>query len=100
MNGHIQATCDGKCSEPYGCTLCNLFYCTVCRGAEGSLPSECPGKPISEENQQLIYQGTLDFRDGSWINRPLKKWEKFDPAKDQQSEMAAVLLNLQPQTTR
>lgn len=100
MNGHIQATCDGKCSEPYGCTLCNLFYCTVCQGAEGSLPSECPGKPISEENQQLIYQGTLDFQDGSWINRPLKRWEELDPAKDLQCELAAVLLNLQPQTTR
>jgi hypothetical protein len=78
-DGHVRKTCadeKGKeCGYPYGCMLCNLFYCGVCGGFEGSLPTHCPGYKISEDDQQLIYQATLDFRDGQWINRPYHDWE-------------------------
>lgn len=78
-HGHVWETCkkeDGTdCGQPYGCILCNLSVCAVCVAAEGTLPSECPGKKISDADQQLIYTGTLDFVGGQWINRPYHEWE-------------------------
>ena len=56
MSDHeIELTSDG-----------NLAFCTVCRGGEGSLPSECPGNPMSSHTQDMIMKGFLDFIDGGW----------------------------------
>lgn len=44
-----------------------LAFCTVCKGGEGSLTTECCGRPITEEESHKIYnEGTLDFIDGKW----------------------------------
>ena len=32
----------------------NLAFCTVCKGAEGSLTTECCGRPITEEEEHKI----------------------------------------------
>lgn len=69
MGDHKRQVCEPQCDRPYGCNLCNLFYCGVCHGFEGSLPTDCPGKPIAEDDQQLIYQSTLDFVDDKWVNK-------------------------------
>ena len=48
-----------------------LAFCTVCKGAEGSLTTDCCGRPITEEEEYKIYNlGILDFRDGKWVNKP------------------------------
>ena len=44
-----------------------LANCEVCFGAEGSLPTDCPGEPMTGEQQDAVYAGTLDFIDGEWI---------------------------------
>jgi hypothetical protein len=64
--GHIQAMCKGDCG-PYGCNLCNLFICAVCKEGEGGLPTHCPGEPIPYDIGQQIYHGEIDYIDGQWI---------------------------------
>ena len=44
-SGHKQLECkDPDCGGM--CNACCLAICTVCGGAEGSLPTECPGVEI------------------------------------------------------
>jgi hypothetical protein len=43
-----------------------LAVCRVCHCFEGSLPTECPGEPVSAEQQDRIYAGQVDFKDGNW----------------------------------
>ena len=45
-----------------------LASCTVCKGGEGSLTTECCGRPITEDETFKIYNlGTLDFIGGKWV---------------------------------
>lgn len=39
----------------------DLVHCKVCGGAEGSLPTLCPGRRLTEEEERAIYAGELDF---------------------------------------
>ncbi len=53
----------------WSCPICvgGLRFCTTCKGGEGSLTTECCGRPITEEEEHKIYKlGTLDFIDGEW----------------------------------
>lgn len=43
-----------------------LGYCDVCHGAEGTLPTECPGEPMGTERGDLVYRAVLDFKSGRW----------------------------------
>lgn len=64
---HQRAACKGNCG-PYGCNLCNLFVCAVCHGGEGSLATDCPGEPITIQQQDDVYAGKLDYREGrGWV---------------------------------
>jgi hypothetical protein len=38
-----------------------LSLCKICGGAEGSLPSNCPGRRMTSEEQDLVYNKKLDF---------------------------------------
>lgn len=70
MTQHIYETCE--CGEG-PCWICGggLSFCTVCKGAEGSLTSECCGRPITEEEEHKIYvEASLDFKNGEWVNSP------------------------------
>ena len=60
---HTKYEC--KCNRAY-CQFCEggLFSCTVCRGFEGSLPTDCPGTQMTEEQEKNIYAGQLDYREG------------------------------------
>lgn len=40
--------------------------CTTCNGAEGTLPTDCPGVKMTSEQQDAVYAGRLDFRGGAW----------------------------------
>lgn len=45
-----------------------LKHCKVCNGAEGTLPTDCPGRPLTESEADRIYlAGNLDFQEGTWI---------------------------------
>jgi hypothetical protein len=60
----------------------DLSHCKVCGGAEGSLPTLCPGRRLTEEEETAIYAGQLDFNHGPmsgggwWIPHPTKKEPK------------------------
>jgi hypothetical protein len=56
-----------NCQKPY-CGICEggLIICTVCGGAEGSLPTECPGRQMTEQEADAVYAGRLDFVHGAW----------------------------------
>ncbi len=59
---HIYKECEQPCDG-------GLVVCTVCNGAEASLPKECPGESMSEDLQQRVINGDLDFQDGEWEQR-------------------------------
>lgn len=69
---HVQFKCPPghhEEQENFGyCKFCDggLSLCTVCHGAEASMPTECPGRPLLPEEQDQIQAGTLDFRNGKW----------------------------------
>jgi hypothetical protein len=69
MSNHTLFKCGPNCDNPGRCPYCDggLAYCTVCHGAEGSLPTSCPGRPMSQEVQDDVYACRLDFRDGAWV---------------------------------
>ncbi len=48
-----------------------LAVCKVCNGAEGTLPTDCPGEWLSESLADAIYAGNLDYIGGAWktLNR-------------------------------
>jgi hypothetical protein len=58
-------TCEERSALPE-CSLCQLFFCKLCGGVEGSLATECPGVRITEQQQDDIYAGKLDFVGGEW----------------------------------
>lgn len=59
------------CENPH-CNFCvgGLAYCTVCEGAEGLLPTECPGEPMDSETENLVYNEAVDFIGGKWVRKP------------------------------
>lgn len=44
-----------------------LVYCTVCDGAEGELPTECPGVKMTREMRDAVMLKRVDYKDGKWI---------------------------------
>ena len=55
------------------CMFCGggLSCCTVCRGFEGTLTTECVGRPLTEAEEKAIYNdGVLNFRKGRWLKEP------------------------------
>lgn len=43
-----------------------MAICKVCGGAEGSLPTTCPGFRLSWAQEEAIYKGRLDFTEDGW----------------------------------
>lgn len=65
MSDHSFHKCqDEKC---YACSG-DLAWCIECRGAEGTLPTECPGEPMGSERAEDVYRGRVDFRGGAWVD--------------------------------
>jgi hypothetical protein len=67
---HQLFKCPPNCDKSY-CNYCmgGLSSCTVCNGAEGSLPTECPGREMSVKEADDVYKGHLDFIHGAWVNQ-------------------------------
>ncbi|MEW6115633.1 MAG: hypothetical protein AB1553_01875 [Nitrospirota bacterium] len=60
------AECD--CGGTGHCNICDggLAICKICGGAEGSLPTECPGEKMIAHQDEAVYAGKLDFFNGQW----------------------------------
>ena len=66
---HKRYRCKDDCQ---GCHTCvgGLFSCTRCNGAEGTLPTDCPGSPMTEAQQDAVMAGDLDYdRKLGWVDR-------------------------------
>ena len=74
-----------ECKDPecLGCCYCRggLASCTVCNGAESSLPSECPGKPMTSEQLDMVSERRLDYIQGHWL-------DLTDPTEAQEHSLA------------
>ena len=46
-----------------------LDHCKVCGGAEGTLPTECPGERMTEQQELDVWDSVIDFKDGKWVTR-------------------------------
>ncbi|MEE8598827.1 MAG: hypothetical protein V3S69_04850 [Dehalococcoidales bacterium] len=95
MRGHTFAVCKQPCTK-LTCQFCEggLSACITCLCFEGSLPSHCPGQPVSDEDQQLIYKATLDYHEHKWDSRPLNPWEgERDPQVEAVIQAAVARLN-------
>ncbi len=60
------------CDKPGRCCYCDggLSFCTVCKGAEASLPTNCPGRPMVLFEINAVSNGTFDFIDGKgWVKK-------------------------------
>lgn len=56
--------------QTVGCAICDggLFCCVRCGGAEGSLPTDCPGEPMPEVVRDEVYRGQIDYRhEKGWV---------------------------------
>lgn len=51
------------------CPICEggLANCTVCHGAECALTTECPGKPMTDDQMTLVCARRLDYVNGAWL---------------------------------
>jgi len=52
-----------NCDREGPCPICDggLSYCTVCKGAESSLPTHCPGEPMTDLRADLVSAGHMDY---------------------------------------
>lgn len=69
MTDHVFET-HTDCDKPH-CNICvgGLAYCTVCGGAEGDLPTDCPGEKLAYGVLGQIYQGEIDYINGKWVKK-------------------------------
>ncbi len=44
-----------------------IIYCTVCKGAEGTLPIHCPKRELMKKEKEKIKHGLLDYKNNTWI---------------------------------
>ena len=67
-----------RCDEDR-CNVClgDLSLCTVCNGAEASLPTECPGSCMTEQQEADIMSRKIDFVDGAWVPMHRRKGTKL-----------------------
>ena len=45
-----------------------LKHCIKCEGTGKSLPTECPGKPMTDTQEIRVVGGESDFVNGKWRN--------------------------------
>jgi len=64
---HEQAT-HSNC-ENMSCSICNLWVCSMCGGAEGSLTTDCPCYQVPYVMRQLVYAGAIDFVVDKWVTK-------------------------------
>lgn len=65
---HVQIECiDPDCGGHDGASQREVkCMCAVCGGAEASLPTECPGRRMTPDEDCRVSYGLLDYYDGRW----------------------------------
>ena len=56
--------------QTHRCAVCDfgLCVCKTCKGGECQLATECPGRPLTPEEGELICKGELDYDMGVWFH--------------------------------
>ncbi len=69
MSAHVFYSCQKPCPNPGTCRYCDgaLAYCVTCKGAEGTLPTDCPEKAMPEAVQEAVMRGNIDYKKDRWI---------------------------------
>jgi len=49
-----------------------LTQCAVCAGAEGTLPTACPGRAMSHDEMTAVFYGMQDFVGDAWVTKAAK----------------------------
>lgn len=71
MSEHTPYRCGGDpdhcheawCSTHHG----ELQSCSVCGGGEVTLPKECPGVPMTDDQMRRVADGWINFVGGKWV---------------------------------
>lgn len=73
---HVLFQCPVPCDGP--CQFCDggLAYCTVCGGGEAELPTDCPGRRMTDLLRERVAAGMLDFVGSRWVDGPKAKEER------------------------
>lgn len=71
-----------------------LFSCCVCCGGEASLTSHCCGRKLTEEEQDRIMSGEIDFIHGEWIDPRSRKNKSSDVGPFMWKELDGRILQL------
>lgn len=50
--------------------------CRNCGGSGGALPTQCPGRPMTDDERQAVLEGLLDYVDGRWLGQVIKQAPK------------------------
>lgn len=63
---HTYYQCDDDHGDVFGssCPFCDggLAMCTTCGGAEGDLPTHCPGEKMTDLRRRLVADRVIDYR--------------------------------------
>jgi hypothetical protein len=71
---HLRYRCPPDCER---CCICEggLYSCVTCGGAEGSLPTDCPGRRMTSEEQDEVYAERLNYvRGAGWVEQGDRQW--------------------------
>jgi hypothetical protein len=70
QSGHVELKHE-QCDQTH-CQFCDggLFACTVCGALEGATPTHCPGKLMTGDQHDAVYEGRIDYRDDGWCPGP------------------------------
>ena len=62
--------CRAESDPSLMCGICmgGLRSCDICKGAEAGLPTQCPGRALTDGEMVGISDKVLDFRRGAWVS--------------------------------
>lgn len=91
--------CHTNDEESDRCQACVLSLCLVCGGAEATLPSECPGRDLTNEEEDAIEAQRLDYEGGQWRvldtkpkEYPPRNFEDWTPERQYHENCRCVLV--------
>lgn len=74
---HVLYACPPGCDRPE-CPFCRggLAFCTVCKGAEASLPTDCPGEKMGAKLEDDVQEGRANYlRQYGWVTPGARSWK-------------------------
>lgn len=66
----VDVPCTHEAERVFRCHICDggLASCVVCYGSEGTLPTDCPERALTEFEHKAILCEKIDYRDNEgWL---------------------------------